>query len=74
METPEVSPDPRRVVEIESPVSKRIRKIVAPQFALANGRKRSNLNVLKNKQAGTRDNSRNAGLSNANKELVSLTN
>ena len=47
METSEVSPDPRRIVEIESPVSKRIRKIVAPQFTLSNGRKRSNLNVLK---------------------------
>ena len=67
METPEVSPDPRKVVEIESPVSKRIRKIVAPQFALSNGRKRSNLNVLKVKSTGNPEASRNGGLSNINK-------
>ena len=52
------------IVEIESPVSKRIRKIVAPQFALANGRKRSNLNVLKKSTAS--DMSRNSGFSNNN--------
>ena len=68
METPEVSPDPKRIVENMSPVSKRIRKIVAPQFALSNGRKRSNLNVLKVKSTGTTDtSSRNGGLSNINK-------
>ena len=67
METPEVSPDPRKVVENESPVSKRIRKIVAPQFALSNGRKRSNLNVLKVKSTGNPETSRNGGLSNTNK-------
>ena len=67
METPEVSPDARKVVEIESPVSKRIRKIVAPQFALSNGRKRSNLNVLKNKSTGNSEYSRNGGLGSVNK-------
>ena len=68
METPEVSPDTRKVVEIESPVSKRIRKIVAPQFALGNGRKRSNLNVLKAKSnTGNSESSRNGGLGNVNK-------
>ena len=67
METPEVSPDARKVVEIESPVSKRIRKIVAPQFALSNGRKRSNLNVLKGKSTGNSEFSRNGGLGSVNK-------